>query len=173
VLRAGPLEPVLRGLLTKDPAQRATAAQAHRQLEEVLASGTAPPAWPPPQAPSGPPPPPTADGAAAARGDRVERISAEDLKALAQGSAALLSSVARDAADQARHLAERRRARRAEPTAGRSRPPQEPAPGRRPPGRRFRFRRRWVVVPVVVLVLAAVAVTAGLLALLGAAFGLF
>ena len=37
MLRAGPLEPVLRGLLTKDPAQRSTVAQAAPQLQAVLA----------------------------------------------------------------------------------------------------------------------------------------
>ena len=37
MLRAGPLEPVLRGLLTKDPAARSTAAQARDHLNAVLA----------------------------------------------------------------------------------------------------------------------------------------
>src|SRR3712207_8487564 len=37
MLRAGPLEPVLRGLLTKDPTRRATAAQARRDLQAVVA----------------------------------------------------------------------------------------------------------------------------------------
>src|ERR671929_1265851 len=37
MVRAGPLEPVLRGLLTKDPARRSTAAQARAGLEAVLA----------------------------------------------------------------------------------------------------------------------------------------
>src|SRR3712207_580526 len=36
MLRAGRLEPVLRGLLVKDPAQRTTADQCRRQLEAVL-----------------------------------------------------------------------------------------------------------------------------------------
>ncbi|MCV2489916.1 serine/threonine protein kinase [Geodermatophilus sp. YIM 151500] len=91
VHRAGPLEPLLRGLLTKEPARRATVAQARRDLEAVLAgarpdaaAGTPaapPPAagdqaarpsaagssaagspGPPPKAPGGPPPP-RSDGA--------------------------------------------------------------------------------------------------------------
>src|SRR4051794_35853125 len=42
MLRAGPLEPVLRGLLAKDPAQRTTAQLAGQQLGAV-AAGLAPP----------------------------------------------------------------------------------------------------------------------------------
>ena len=209
MLHAGPLEPVLRGLLTKDPAARTTADRARAELQAALSGAAAATAWPPPQSPTRQPPPPPADAAAAARGDRVERISAEDLKALAVGSAALLGSVARDAADQARYLADRRRARRADrepparsrrtdrepsgpsrradpeppprpPHAHREPPPrprqpsQEPAPRHdRPPRRRFRFRRRWVVVPVLVMVVTLLVVTAGLVALVGNLFDLF
>src|SRR4051812_12604106 len=50
MLRAGPLEPVLRGLLVKDPAQRSTAAQTRRQLEAVLSDTAGVPAPPPPAA---------------------------------------------------------------------------------------------------------------------------
>jgi serine/threonine protein kinase len=187
---AGPLEPVLRGLLTKDPAERMTAARAREPLQAAL-SGAAATAWPPPRPPAEARPQPSPDAAAAAGGDRVERISGEDLKALAVGSAALLGSVARDARDQARYLADKRRARRAdrEPPAqehrrGRAEAPAReqqpaeaqrsaPAQPQRPGRRRFRFRRRWVVVPVVVVVLALLAVTAGIVALAGLAFGLF
>jgi serine/threonine protein kinase len=186
MLHAGPLEPVLRGLLTKDPALRTTPGQARSQLRAALSGSPPDTAWPPPVPSTGtPPPPPSADAAAAVRGDRVERISSDDLKALALGSAALIGTVARDAADQARHLNERRRARKADrqpsgptpapPARGsgpRSRRQTEPAAARRP-GRRFRFRRRWVVVPAVVLVLVSLVVVAGLAALLGLAFGLF
>jgi serine/threonine protein kinase len=172
---AGPLEPVVRGLLTKDPALRTTPDQAQAQLQSALSGAPTTPAWPPPQ-PAAAPPTRSADAAAAAGGDQVERISAEDLKALALGSAALLGSVARDAADQARHIAEKRRTRRADRAAS-PRPPQPSArpaaaPARRP-RRRFRFRRRWVVVPVVVLLVAVLAVVIGIVALVGWAFGLF
>lgn len=46
VLRAGPLDPVLRGLLTKDPAQRTDAATARAQLTRVAAGRTPAPAAP-------------------------------------------------------------------------------------------------------------------------------
>ncbi|MGY1747524.1 serine/threonine-protein kinase [Blastococcus sp. SYSU D00695] len=166
--RAGPLEALLRGLLTKDPAGRTTAAQARPQLEAALA-GAADPTWSPPPAPSAAPPP-ADDAAAAAGGDRVERITVDDLKALAAGSAALLGSVARDAADQARYLAERHRARRADRASPADRDAAPPETAR---GRRFRFRRRWVVVPAVLLVLVVLAVAAGVVVLVGLAVGAF
>ncbi|RBY85914.1 serine/threonine-protein kinase [Blastococcus sp. TF02A-26] len=177
MLHAGPLEPVVRGLLVKDPALRTTPEQAQAQLEAALSGAPSPAAWPPPRPPS--PAPARPAGAAAVGGDRVERISAEDLRALAAGSAALIGSVARDAADQARHLADRRRARKAEradradhPKPSRQAAPPVAAPAR-PRRRRFRFRRRWVVVPVVVLVLALLAVVVGAIALVGTALELF
>ena len=94
MVRAGRLEPVLRGLLTKDPAQRSTVAQARQQLEGVLSGvDPAPSATPAPPPPPGPVP-----------GGSMQRIDAADLRALASASKALLGSVARDAKDQARFL---------------------------------------------------------------------
>jgi serine/threonine protein kinase len=60
MLRAGPLERVLRGLLTKDPAQRSTPAQVRGALAAVRDGGVP---WPPPSprgvaAPAAAPPPP-------------------------------------------------------------------------------------------------------------------
>ncbi|MFD2093449.1 serine/threonine-protein kinase [Blastococcus deserti] len=154
MLRAGPLEPVLRGLLTKDPAQRTTAEQARQQLLAV-ASGAVPE---PPRPPSAPPPPPPPPGGV--RGHSMERIDAEDLRRLASASRALLGSVARDARDV---LAERRRERKThDPRARAGRSPRNPAP----PPRRRRFKRRWVVVPVLMTVLVVT------LLLIGAAVGL-
>jgi serine/threonine protein kinase len=146
VVRAGPLEVVLRGLLTKDPAQRSTATQARQQLRAVLA-GHVPTPPPPRPAPVTPPP-----ARHPVPGGRVERIDAEDLRRLASASKALLGSMARDAAS---HLADRRRERRTEP----------PAP---PRPRRRRFKRRWVVVPLMVTVLLVVLVVGG--AVLGLAW---
>jgi hypothetical protein len=168
--RAGPLEPVLRGLLEKDPARRMTAEQAHRALQTVLDESQDAP-WSPQPAAQGPRPVP--------EDDRVERIDASDLRKLAAASATVLGAVARDARDQARHLAERRRERREvrrRETVPPEGPPEPPA-GRRPAERssdrpqRRRFRRRWVVVPVLVVVLALLAVAAGLVVLAGALLG--
>ena len=186
--RAGPLEPVLRGLLEKDPARRMTAEQARRALQTVLDESRDAP-WSPPPSTQGPRPVP--------EDERVERIDASDLRKLAAASATVLGAVARDARDQARHLAERRRERRAQ---GRQRqvgtdeappPPEVPAPTEAPapaeapaprraqppvdraggPPRRHRFKRRWVVVPVLVVVLVLLAVAAGLVVLAGYLLG--
>ena len=159
MLRAGPLEPALRGLLTKDPAQRSTASQAARQLS-ALHSSPAPPA-PPRAAPPATGPVP---GAAAAR------IDAEDLKKLASVSKAVLGSVARDARD---HLADRRRDRKAERRveAGRG-APQPPEQRTAPPPRRRRFKRRWVVVPVLTTIVVVMLLIVGALVGLAAFFGL-
>ncbi|TFV92945.1 serine/threonine protein kinase [Blastococcus sp. CT_GayMR20] len=165
MLRAGPLESVLRGLLTKDPARRATASQARRDLQAVLAGP--PPGSPPPQWTA--PPPPQAPGPVA--GDKVERIDSEDLRALASASKALLGSVARD-------IAGRRRERKAEERDGgrrnaqqrvaekRGAPPRRPEPPVAEPRRKRRFKRRWVVVPVLTTVIVVA------LLLVGAAVGL-
>ncbi|SDE91387.1 Serine/threonine protein kinase [Blastococcus fimeti] len=154
MLRAGPLEPVLRGLLTKDPGQRTTAAAARSQLEAV-AAGRAPVAGPAPSSPA--PPPPPAPGPVP--GNAPERIEVADLLALASASRSLIGSVARDARAQARHMAGNRRERRAGSRPVAQRPPAAP-----PARRRRRFKRRWVVVPVVttVLVLLLLAVGAAL-----------
>ncbi|TFV56252.1 serine/threonine protein kinase [Geodermatophilus sp. DF01-2] len=155
-VRAGPLEPVLRGLLTKDPAARTTAEQARRQLQDALdrAADAAP--WSP--APTARPP------ARPREADRVERIDAADLRVLAAVSATALGSVARDARDQARHLAERRRERRAAVRERRTAPPP-PAPQPQNRVRRRRFRRRWVVVPLLLALLVVLAVAGGLVVL--------
>jgi serine/threonine protein kinase len=181
MVHAGPLEPLLRGLLTKDPDRRATAEQARRDLEAALAQAAGPSAWSPPSSPPSRPdaasPPP--------EGNRVERFDAADLKALAAASATALGAVARDAGH---YLAERRRERREAPNGSLEAPPgrresREAPHGRRmaapappaaaPPARRRRFRRRWVVVPVVTLLLLTLAVLAGLTALVGYLLGWF
>jgi hypothetical protein len=156
MLRAGPLEPVLSGLLTKDPTQRSTAPAAREQLDAVLAGRAPTPAAPPPPQQSGPPP----GTPARVPGNAVERIDADDLRKLASASKALLGSVARDARDV---LADRRRDRKAQ---DRRRNAPAPAPTAAPPARRRRFKRRWVVVPVLTTVLLVV------LLLVGAALGL-
>ena len=84
-------------------------------------------------------------------------IVAADLLALASASRALLGSVARDARDQARHLRGSRRERREPRPAVQKAPPAPPA--RRKP--RFRFKRRWVVVPIVTTVLVLLLLVVG------------
>ena len=163
MLRAGPLEPVLLGLLTKDPARRMTPAEARRLLEAARTPGPAPST--PPQ----PAPEPVPAGASGGRrtvpGGAVERLNADDLRALASASRTLLGSVVRDAADEARVLAGRRRDRK-EQEQREVPAPKAAAP---PPRRRRRFKRRWVVVPVVVtvvvVVILVVAIGLGLAAL--------
>jgi serine/threonine protein kinase len=135
---AGPLAPVLAGLLTKDPAARTTAAEARRQLEAVAAG---------PDVPA-----PPRRSAAAPRGGDVERFDLADLRALASSSKAALGTVAREVRDHAREINDRRHGppltRRERRAAAKQ--------------RRFRFKRRWVVVPLVVLVLLVVLVVAAL-----------
>jgi serine/threonine protein kinase len=156
---AGSLEPVLMHLLAKDPAQRADVAEARRGLEAVLAGRPAParaaaptPDPAPAAHPAPPPEPRTPVG-----GDDVQRLDADDLRALASTSKALLSDVARGAARGARDLAGRELARRRGRPTGRTE-----APGK--PPRRRRFKRRWVLVPLLstLAVVALVLVGVGL-----------
>jgi serine/threonine protein kinase len=142
MVAAGPLEPVLRGLLTKDPAARASAAQAREQLAAVAAG---PPAGRPGRAR------PRLGLRSPAGGD-VVRFDLADLLSLASSSKAVLSTAVRDARDQVKEANERRNE------------PPLPRRERRAAAkqRRFRFKRRWVVVPIVVLVLVLALVVATL-----------
>jgi serine/threonine protein kinase len=157
MLRAGALQPVLQGLLTKDPAARAGVDQARQQLSAVLVGS------PPPPPPAASPPVRGALPAAS-----VERLDSEDLRALASASKALLASVARDARDQARHLAEKRRDRKGDSGPVRYEPVAAPSV----PPRRRRFKRRWVVVPLVVTVVIVLLVLVGLGLLVAGELGL-
>jgi serine/threonine protein kinase len=174
---AGPLAPVVLGLLEKDPARRMTAEQARRELQVVLEG--APPSDPWSPGPPGPPPP---EADPAADGDRLQRIDAADLKALAAASATALGTVARDAREQARHLAERRRERKRRAGTVEAAGPPSPEPAVLPPPppvatrpreepRRRRFRRRWVVVPLLLLTLVLLAVAVGIVVLVGTLLG--
>ena len=154
---AGSLAPVLTGLLTKDPARRLTAEQARAGLERALAEpvGTAPYAQPRPAA---------ADAESRERGNRVERLDPAEL-----------SSIARDAAKRLAGTTVRKIARNAASSAairlgGAPQPRPGPAPARhpRPPNRRARrFRRRWVMVPLVLVgIVLALLVGVGLVLLI-------
>jgi serine/threonine protein kinase len=154
MVRAGALEPLLRGLLTKDVAQRTTAAQARRGLEAVLAGAEPEPAAAPAAPPAGP------DGGRPdgfQPDEPVHRFDSTDLKRLAAASRAVIGTVAREARASAHTVAERRREQHAQnavrPTAGRR---------RGEPRRRRRFKRRWVVVPLLIVLIIVLAVLVGL-----------
>jgi eukaryotic-like serine/threonine-protein kinase len=168
MLRAGPLEPVLRGLLTKDPAQRSTTSQAARQLSALHPSPALPSSAPPPPPAATPAPPPRER--VPVPGGSAARIDAEDLRKLASASRAVLGSVARDARD---HLADRRRERKAERRVADGRD-ASPSPVQRTaaPPRRRRFKRRWVVVPVLTTVVLVLLLIVGAAVGLAAFFGL-
>jgi eukaryotic-like serine/threonine-protein kinase len=173
---AGPLAPVLTGLLTKDPARRATVPQARRDLRAV-AEGRAPampwPATPPPAPPGSGAPPPTPP-ASPPQGPAVERIDAEDLRRLAEASRAVLGTVARDGA---RYLADRharkKSAARQQETGGRRRLPgrgSTPAPA--PARSRRRFKRRWVLVPTLLVLTVSLLLVLGVVWLVAVLAGM-
>jgi hypothetical protein len=144
---AGPLAAVLSGLLAKDPGARTTAAQARRELERVAAGVDTPPAGARRAAGDGP--------AGAGLGGQVERFELADLLALASTSKAVVGTAVRSARDQAKDAADRRRAD-AEAAPTRTRRERRAAVKQR----RLRFKRRWVVVPMVLLVLGLLLVVA-------------
>ena len=150
MLRAGPLEPVLIGLLTKDPEARTSAEAAREQLTAVLAG-----------APPGPLPP------AAGRPPAGARLAARRVR----GADRLRRPAG--AGVRVRCPAPLGRARRPRPGASpegappgaqgqRARPARAGSrPSRRAPPRR-RFKRRWVVVPVLVTLAVVLLVLVGI-----------
>jgi serine/threonine protein kinase len=160
---AGPLEPVINGLLTKDPGARSTTAQARRQLDTVLHRGD----WPPPQVPDPARATPPRSGGAGARGADVARFDVADLLALASSSRAALGTVRATA----KELGSRRgvAGQRTEAPEPQTRHERRAAAKQR----QFRFKRRWVVVPLVILALLVVLVLGALALLLTGAIQLY
>ena len=168
--RAGPLQPALLGLLAKDPAERSTPAEARAQLEAALtAPASAGPPEPQPQPQPQPEPAPARrDGSRGSRGS-VAVLGADDLRALAAASRAVLHAVV-DASATARSTA--RSTPKSTPGSPERSAPPEPVParrGRKPPPRRSlgrRLTRRLVKIALtVVLVLVLLVVGAVLLVL--------
>ena len=153
---AGPLEPVLRGLLAKDPGQRMNAEAARAAL--ASAAGHEQPAPPAASAPS--PPAPRHPrrrvrytvAAARAAGERVERL---DLGRLSDVLAAAAVSTTKTAVKAAASLRE--------PAP----PPPPPPPVARQAGARKQRRipRRWIAVPLALLL----GMLLGIIAIIGLA----
>ncbi len=178
--RASRLEPVLRGLLVKDPRQRMTAGEAAAGLEAALVASPAPARVPgdagrsaraegtrvlttsaqpsaPPSAPPAQPPQPAAAAARPRGADDVLRLDRSQLRVLAKAATrAVAGSAAREVSRRvSRDPAQPRRA-----PAGAGRAPAPHHPGAPPARARRRFKRRWVVAPVLLVTLAAFALIA-------------
>jgi serine/threonine protein kinase len=173
MVRAGPLEPVLQLLLTKDPARRGTAGTVRPRLQAIVAGRPADPAGTPSPQPAPARPAPPRQAPVGVPRNSLERIDSDDLRRLASASKALLGSVARDARDV---LAERRRERKAEERKADERKADEREPVPAPPFdarlRGWRFKRRWVVVPVLTTVVLVVMLLVGAGLALAALLGL-
>lgn len=158
MVRSGALQPVLAAMLARDPQQRATPGQARTAFTAALAAPAAPPAEQPAPAqqsapaheaapqqaapqqapdPGARPAPEPRRSPEAAAGVQVQRFDAADLRRRAH-----------DAKVKLRALSDQLTA----PTPGRPAAPARP---------RFRFKRRWVVVPTLLLLLAVIALVAG------------
>ncbi len=177
---AGPLQPLVEGLLVNDPAARTSAEQARAGLEAVAAG---------PSAAGAAPTPPGRERRAPAREEAVERIDLDELgRFAARATRKVAGSAVRRVAERASgERSGRSTAPRPAPApAPTPAPVTAPAPAPAPapararaaaPARtatpvaerpRWRFKRRWVVVPVVVTVLLLAAVLTALVLALGA-----
>jgi serine/threonine protein kinase len=119
-VRAGPLEPALAGLLTRDPAQRSSPARARADLQAALAGGPAPPRahGPVPPRPAPPRPAPPRPEARRPLRPSVAVIGAEDLRSLAASSRAALGAAVGNARSSARDQAAARRQRAVDRRSG-------------------------------------------------------
>lgn len=179
MVAAGALSPVLSGCLTKDPARRMTAEHVRPALQAAMVE-----------------PPPSAIRQATApqwlpaenqrrpdvehenhRGPDVEQMDLAELSSLAKATAsALAGKAARKAARKAVGSASARLSGRPSRHAERDLPvpppATTPAPSHAAEKRpKWRFRRRWVVVPLAIVVVVIALVIAVLLYLFGALDG--
>ena len=165
ILAAGPLTPVLLGCLTKDPARRMTVDQVRAGLNRVVLMGPAPAMTRPPAQP------PTSY--VHRQPTKVERMDVADLSALAKATRSLASKAAQKVAGSASAGPHGRPPSSARGPANPSmqkppiRQPARPAP-QRP---KWRFKRRWVVVPTVVVLVLCLAAVVLVVYLLGALEG--
>ncbi|MBA3800079.1 MAG: serine/threonine protein kinase [Geodermatophilaceae bacterium] len=165
LLAAGPLTPVLIGCLAKDPARRMTVDQVRVGLNRVII-GPAPPMI----RPAAPPP----AAYVYRQPTKVERMYVADLSALARATRTQVGHAANGPAGNPAAgmygpptVSGRGPANRPTPPAP-IRPPAQPA-SQRP---KWRFKRRWVVVPTVVVLLLCLAAIVLVIYALGALEGL-
>jgi len=161
LLAAGPLTPVLVGCLTKDPARRLTVDQVRVGLNRVVLIGPAP-AMTRPSAPS-----PTSY--VHRQPTKVERMDVADLSALAKATRSLASKAAQKVAGSG---SAEPHGRPPSSASGPANPPMPPGPIPQPaqpaPQRtKWRFKRRWVVVPTVVVLLLCLTAVVLVIYLLG------
>jgi len=161
---AGPLTPVLLGCLTKDPARRMTVDQVRAGLNRVI-TGPALPVI----RPAAPPTTPYLHR----QPTKVERMYVADLSALAKATRSQVGNAANRPAGNAPagmygHPAAMANGPPNPPSRRASRPqPAQPAP-QRP---KWRFKRRWVVVPTVVVLVLCIAAVLLVIYALGALEG--
>lgn len=166
---AGPLTPVLVGCLTKDPGRRMTVDQVRVGLNRVI-TGPTPPIIRPAAAPAAP--------YVHRQPTRVERMYVTDLSALAKATRSQVGNSANRPAGNAA-------AGNPAPGMYRPRPAMAKGPPNRPPPRgskpqpaqagpqrpKWRFKRRWVVVPTAVVIVLCIAAVVLVIYALGALEG--
>lgn len=164
---SGPLEPLLRALLAKEPERRPSAAQVIEALRPIARGAPA-------TADDRPVHRPEPDRAGSERGDAIERLDRTVMRALGTTTGAATRAAAKAAAHTAAVKLEEMGAHATRSPGERAPEPASatpaPARGRRAERKasderpRWRFKRRWIGIPLAValLLLLGVLVVAGL-----------